>query len=247
MSSDEQIRRLAQLQRVQDQLSEQHQLSLVVLDADCTELTVPSGLPSFCGSADPTHTSTCWRMRREAIGRAEASRQAVRIPCPKGRCCFVSPIGVAVDDYDLPVPCFLAGSGLPESEPSVTLVQEIFRLITPGATAAPTASPTAEKQSTPFVNEIPLTNREMEILELIGAGWSNAQIAKHLYISQATVKTHVTHLLQKLGLNNRTEAALYALRVSAARDKGLQPDGKQSEANKPSRLGQKTRTKNATS
>jgi two-component system response regulator DegU len=58
----------------------------------------------------------------------------------------------------------------------------------------------------------PLTNREMEILELIIEGLSNKEIALRLSISQQTVKNHVTSILAKLNLSDRTQAAIYALR-----------------------------------
>lgn len=58
----------------------------------------------------------------------------------------------------------------------------------------------------------PLTSREMGILELIIEGQSNKEIANTLSISQQTVKNHVTSILAKLNLSDRTQAAIYALR-----------------------------------
>ena len=58
----------------------------------------------------------------------------------------------------------------------------------------------------------PLTSREQEILEHISNGMSNKLIAKTLNISEGTVKVHVKHLLKKLNLHSRTEAAVWALR-----------------------------------
>ncbi|MET3505882.1 response regulator transcription factor [Halalkalibacter oceani] len=57
-----------------------------------------------------------------------------------------------------------------------------------------------------------LTPRELEVLQLIGEGKSNQEIADELYIGIKTVKTHVSHILQKLELDDRTQIAVYAHR-----------------------------------
>jgi NarL family two-component system response regulator LiaR len=61
-------------------------------------------------------------------------------------------------------------------------------------------------------SEEPLTEREVEILKLVAQGLSNQEIAERLTISPRTVGAHVGHILDKLHLANRTQAALYALR-----------------------------------
>jgi NarL family two-component system response regulator LiaR len=58
----------------------------------------------------------------------------------------------------------------------------------------------------------PLTEREVEVLQLVGQGISNQEIAERLVISEATVRTHIGNILLKLHLANRVQAALYALR-----------------------------------
>ena len=58
-----------------------------------------------------------------------------------------------------------------------------------------------------------LSRREVEVLELLARGRSNRQIARSLYVGERTVKTHVSHILTKLGVKSRTQAALYAVRT----------------------------------
>jgi len=63
-----------------------------------------------------------------------------------------------------------------------------------------------------MIEAYPLTNRELEILQLIVDGCSNAAIAEKLYITVGTVKTHVRNILNKLCADDRTQAAVRALR-----------------------------------
>jgi DNA-binding NarL/FixJ family response regulator len=63
-----------------------------------------------------------------------------------------------------------------------------------------------------------LTERECEVLALIARGMSNHDIAENMFISEKTVKTHVSSILGKLHLEDRTQAAIYALKHGLARD-----------------------------
>jgi DNA-binding NarL/FixJ family response regulator len=82
--------------------------------------------------------------------------------------------------------------------PSITrrLIEEFVSRPPPGS------GPPAELEE--------LTERELEVLKLIARGLSNAEIASSLFLSEATVKTHVTHVLAKLGLRDRVQAVVLA-------------------------------------
>jgi DNA-binding NarL/FixJ family response regulator len=86
--------------------------------------------------------------------------------------------------------------------------QVYARLVARAARSAPIPSIRAE----PALPD-GLTTREVEVLSLIAAGLTNGQIAARLYVSEATVKTHVNHIFSKAGLRDRAQAVAYAHRL----------------------------------
>lgn len=67
--------------------------------------------------------------------------------------------------------------------------------------------PSKEKKA-----DIPLTDREIDITRLVGQGKTNKEIAQELYLSVGTVKNHITQILQKLDLRDRTQLAIFAVK-----------------------------------
>jgi DNA-binding NarL/FixJ family response regulator len=83
------------------------------------------------------------------------------------------------------------------SPPAATTVRDLLRAV----------GPTDELQATAELSE-----REIEVLRLVAQGKDNPQIARELFISPETVKNHISSVLGKLGLENRIQAAVYAVR-----------------------------------
>jgi DNA-binding NarL/FixJ family response regulator len=92
--------------------------------------------------------------------------------------------------------------------PAVTrAVIEEFARHQPAAAEAPTAPPAVDE----------LTPREREVLDLLARGLSNPEICAELVISEATAKTHVARILQKLALRDRIQAVIYAYETGLVR------------------------------
>ena len=72
------------------------------------------------------------------------------------------------------------------------------------------ASPAMGDAGTPSPRPADLTGREVEVLRLIAKGATNREIAEQLVISEGTVKNHISNILSRLGLRDRTQAAIYA-------------------------------------
>lgn len=94
---------------------------------------------------------------------------------------------------------------------------ELERAIRAAAAGEPALSPAVQQRLLRRVLDpaTTLTQRELDVLRLAAAGLSNSQIAAELYITLATVKTHLAHTYAKLGVSSRTAA------IAAARERGL--------------------------
>ena len=82
------------------------------------------------------------------------------------------------------------------------------------------AAPLAAKLMRQVRGNDQLTPREVEVLALVSRGMSNGDIAQELFIGEATVKTHLLHAFEKLGVSDRTAAVTTAMRLGVLRDAG---------------------------
>jgi DNA-binding NarL/FixJ family response regulator len=103
-----------------------------------------------------------------------------------------------------------------KDDPAEQLISAVRTVAAGNALLSPAVTKRVIRQFTRITRPAPpkelgeLTEREREILRLIATGLSNAEIGRGLYISETTVKTHVTHILQKLGLRDRVQAVVLA-------------------------------------
>lgn len=149
----------------------------------------------------------------------EATREIIK-SCPNIKIMMLT----SFSDQDHVIPAIEAGASgyqLKDIEPD-ELVQAIIHLkngenqLHPKATSHLLSHVTANssEERKPLDG---LTKRELEVLKEIAKGKSNKEIASDLFITEKTVKTHVSNVLSKLGLADRTQAALYAVRNGVMR------------------------------
>ena len=116
---------------------------------------------------------------------------------------------------------------LKDAEPrrSTSAIQAAARGEAPLAPKAAAALLSARgERSSP--GDVELTPRERDVLELVIAGHANKQIARRLGISEKTVKGHLTNLFQRIGVSDRTQAALWAERTGIFRRTGPSSRGR---------------------
>lgn len=116
---------------------------------------------------------------------------------------------------------------LKQSEPEVILAG-IREVVSGGAPLDPKAArvllANRHASPAPAAAQSPLTDREAEVLEMVRSGHPNKLIARRLGISERTVKAHLTNIFQRLGVADRTQAALWA-QARLDRDRGTTTNG----------------------
>jgi DNA-binding NarL/FixJ family response regulator len=101
-------------------------------------------------------------------------------------------------------------------------------LLSPAITKRVIKQFTRIPQPTPSKKLDDLTGRELDVFRLIARGLSNVEIGRELYISDTTVKTHITHILQKLDLRDRVQAVVLAYETGVF-DSGTRPPSDRDE------------------
>jgi DNA-binding NarL/FixJ family response regulator len=102
------------------------------------------------------------------------------------------------------------GEGMLDPAVTATVLAEVAHSTAVAERTGPSGSPSTGTTDPGFTS---LTPREREVLGLLGRGMTNAAIARELFVAEKTVKSHVSSILSKLRLADRTQAALYAARL----------------------------------
>ena len=155
-------------------------------------------------------------IRMPVLDGIEATRRIVA-DCDSTRVLILTTFGLDSYVYDA-LRAGASGFMLKDAPPeeivaAVRIVANGDALLAPAVTRAvieefARRSPTAEPAPPPALAE--LTPREREVFDLLARGFSNPEICAHLVISEATAKTHVARIFQKLGLRDRVQAVIYA-------------------------------------
>jgi DNA-binding NarL/FixJ family response regulator len=147
-----------------------------------------------------------------------AALETIRRRAPECRVVMLT----TFDDEQYVVPALRAGAtgyllkDLPAQElaGAVRMAHAGVYQLDPAAAARVSAALTPSTVDQPITGQ-PLTARELDVLRLIARGATNREIATRLHLGEGTVKNHISRILTRLGLRDRTQAALYA------RDHGL--------------------------
>jgi DNA-binding NarL/FixJ family response regulator len=162
-------------------------------------------------------------IRMPVLDGIEATRRIVRAQ-PGTRVLILTTFGLDTYVYDA-LRAGASGFMLKDAPPeeiaaAVRIVARGDALLAPAVTRA-VIEEFARQQAAiaptppPAIDE--LTSREREVFDLLARGLSNPEICKQLIISEATAKTHVAHILQKLGLRDRVQAVIYAYETGLVR------------------------------
>jgi len=228
---------LAKLQYLQDLYSKQFHLSISVFRRDGNEFSVSSNQSLQCAQAALKHPEICQNHLKRMLQQGESRLSNVILTCPFGLTTAVIPLGTLLEtdimtqaDYYLLIGKIhirdtsdplrlLSDPKVEDHRYDLVEFKEVTQLI---AFNMDLLFGLIKQGSIPLDRSQPLekgtydalTQREKEILHLISVGMSNQEISKNLFISEQTVKVHVSNILKKLQMKNRTQLALYQIQTT---------------------------------
>jgi DNA-binding CsgD family transcriptional regulator len=222
----------ARLQEVQDSMAYLSKLSICIIDSKGIPYTISSNQPSCSyNNQCKIDKEDCKELLLRGINEAEQKLESVMVACPEGLAVTIVPLGdFCLEAQNAPLAYLSLGKvfigednsagkkpmlSLKKYQKAVVSVSKIFELIfillARGVSMDHIGL--AFGQNPVSKDYTVLTKRELEVLKRVGTGLTNHAIANQLYISDSTVKTHITNIMAKLDMGNRTELALYSIQA----------------------------------
>ena len=214
------------LQTFQDNFAKAYGVSMIFLDTEGNPLTVGSQNSLFCFTIQKEHAARCrdnFQLDRETMQKGESFIHV----CPFGITCLYVPVyfnnrltafagigGLTYENSTIPQNLkdrFHITSYNKETTWNILmLLESMLRLLNVNITLSQNdASQKMEEELPVRVRDNRISKREYEIVQLLCKGYSNKQIAQQLFISETTVKTHISNILAKLNLHDRMQIVVY--------------------------------------
>lgn len=228
---------LAKIQYLQDLYSKHCKFSISLYDQAGIRFLIPSNYSLSCYHSCKEEGAFCQNFSDKLLNQVRKQSSPLFTTCPFGLSIVIFPLGLCLEtnttpqaDYYLVVgktklsndKSFISTQQQPlvscKSEMSIEEFKEITQIIAFNmdmilSLVKLQGISLNKKKTIKKEDYAKLTQREKEILHLVSSGMSNQEIADDLFISDHTVKVHISNILKKLHLNNRTKLALYKIQV----------------------------------
>ncbi len=217
------------LQTFQDRFASSYGVSMVFLDLSGLPVTVNSQNSLLCFTMEKEHLVRCKENFQMDLENMHNGESFIHI-CPFGIVCLYVPLY-----FNNRLAAYAAVGGMTYENSAISanlknrfhitccnketvqnilsLLESLLRLINMGFSTQP-ANQTATQEEKTRSQEDPISQREHEVVELLCKGCSNKEIAQKLGISEPTVKTHISNILTKLNLHDRTQIVVHYYKKS---------------------------------
>ncbi len=202
------------IQAFQDDFSNLAGVSLCLVRLDGSPVTVASNRCLLCFRIEGANFERCASQHRQIIDRMVAAHSPVIASCYAGLSCFACPVIRGTEIIGAFFGGMVHSATTDQSQSDATTMTEAqLQLIVASLSSAVgllknvrvASDNTVETTGTALKDDFALTPREIMVLDQIIQGRSNRHIAESLFISEKTVKTHVTNILKKTGATDRYE------------------------------------------
>ena len=195
------------LQTFQDNFARAYGVSMIFLDMDGNPLTVGSQNSLFCFTIQKEHAVRCQENFQMDMDTMQKGESFIHV-CPFGIACLYVPVYF---NNRLTKQRFHITSYNKETTWNILmLLESMLRLLNVNCTVSQKDAAQKQEDALPVnVRDERISRREQEIVQLLCKGYTNKQIARQLFISETTVKTHISNILAKLNLHDRMQIVVY--------------------------------------